>query len=137
MMGNAVQNTQTMTQRECPLVAKLGSPTTDCDISLPLKSGFQTLHKKSRKFRREVERRWIRGRIGGPCNGRRIRDGGRVECQDEAGRAVGQGIAGGQGSKGEADNHLNGTNTANRPPNSKHHYCKTITKIKKTKAQRV
>ncbi len=32
MLGNTVQNTQTITQRECPLVAKLGTPTTDCDI---------------------------------------------------------------------------------------------------------
>ncbi len=59
------EHKQTMTQRECPLVAKLGTPTTDCDITLPLKSSFQTLHKKSRKFRREVKRRWIRGRMVG------------------------------------------------------------------------
>ncbi len=122
------EHKQTMTQRECPLVAKLGTPTTDCDITLPLKSSFQTLHKKSRKFRREVKRRWIRGRDGGPgpCNGRGIRDSGRAECQDGAGRAVGQGRAGragGQGgpgragSKGEANNHLNVTNMTNRPPN--------------------
>ncbi len=46
-----------LTQRECPLVAKLGTPTADCEITLPLKSSLQMLHKKSRKLRREVERR--------------------------------------------------------------------------------
>lgn len=31
-MGNAVQNTQTVTQRECPLMANMGNPITGCDI---------------------------------------------------------------------------------------------------------
>ena len=52
---------------ECPLVAMTGTLTCDHDIAPPLRSGFQTLlTKNSPKFRWEVERRWNRGRDGGP-----------------------------------------------------------------------
>ncbi len=78
--------THTMTQRECPLVTKLGTPTTDCDITLPLKSGFQELNKKLRKFRREVEQRWIRGRGGGPAE---QEQGARAEPVEQVGQGRG------------------------------------------------
>ncbi len=44
----------------------MGTPTRHCDITPPLRSGFQKLHKKSMKSMREVERRQTRGRDGGP-----------------------------------------------------------------------
>ncbi len=48
MMGNEVQNRKTTIQKECPLVDDMGTPATGCDITPALRSGFQTLHHKTK-----------------------------------------------------------------------------------------
>ncbi|XP_016404060.1 cell wall protein IFF6-like [Sinocyclocheilus rhinocerous] len=79
-------------------VQKSGKSTSadGCDMTPALRGGFQTLQIKSKKSRREAERRWIRGRDGGPgpCSGR---------GPGHRGRTGGQGGAGSlPGSKGGA-----------------------------------
>ncbi len=73
----------------------MGTPTRHCDITPLLRSRYQTLHQKTQKFQREVERRRIRGRDDGLslCSGSSPGDRGRQGCQGGGGRAGGQGKA--------------------------------------------
>ncbi len=71
----------------------MGTPSAGCDIIPALRSGFQMLQQVSKKSRREVERRQIRGRDGGPspCGGRGSGARGIPGNQGEAGKVRIQG----------------------------------------------
>ncbi len=42
VMANEVQNRQTMIQKECPLVADMGTPAAGCDMTPALKAKVHT-----------------------------------------------------------------------------------------------
>ncbi len=63
-------------------MADIGTPATGCDITPALRSGFQTLQQKTPKFRREVERRRIRGREAGQVH--EMEEGPETEAEQEA-----------------------------------------------------
>ncbi len=96
MVGNEVQKYIYIIQKECPLVAVMGTPANGCDMTPDLKSRFQTLHHASKKSRRAVEWRWTKGRDGGPgpCSGRGPGDRGRpgLPGQGQQSRRPGQGF---------------------------------------------
>ncbi len=71
----------------------MGTPTRHYDITPPSKE--QIPDAAPENFRREVERRRIRGRDDGPslCSGSSPGDRGRQGCQGGGGRAGGQGKA--------------------------------------------
>ncbi len=89
-------------------MAVMGTPSEGCDITSPLRSGFQTLHEKSKMSRREVE--WRDGESGGgmvaQACGTGPGDRGIAGCQGGAGGQGGAGRAGGaEDPHGGADDH--------------------------------
>ncbi len=93
-METEVQKKQIKVKKSSLRWLYMGTPTGGCDMIPPLRSGIQTLHKKTKKSRREAKRR--RDGRPGPSSGRGPED------KDRPGH---QGGAGGQGAAGRARGH--------------------------------